>query len=64
MQPDQADALVLALRNAARDLVERRSINDLEQALTQIVAVAACSPARSSACTTGIECWPGVWYDA
>ena len=40
MQPDQADALVLALRNAARDLVERRSINDLEQALTQIVAVA------------------------
>jgi hypothetical protein len=40
MQPDQADALVLALRNAARDLVERRSIHDLEQALTQIVAVA------------------------
>jgi hypothetical protein len=40
MQPDQADCLVLALRNAARDLVERRSINDLEQALTQIVAVA------------------------
>src|SRR3954451_16935697 len=40
MQPYQADSLVLALRNAARDLVDRRSINDLEQALTQIVAVA------------------------
>jgi hypothetical protein len=40
MQPDQADALVLALRSAARDLVDRCSINDLEQALTQIVAVA------------------------
>src|SRR4051794_28852181 len=40
IQPDQADALVLALRRAARDLVSRRSINDLEQALTQIVAVA------------------------
>jgi ANTAR domain/GAF domain len=40
MQPYQADSLVLALRNAARDLVDRRSIHDLEQALTQIVAVA------------------------
>jgi hypothetical protein len=40
MQPEQADSLVLALRDAARDLVARRSINDLEQALTQIVAVA------------------------
>lgn len=40
MQPDQADSLVLALRNAARDLVARRSITDLEYALTQIVAVA------------------------
>jgi len=40
MQPEQADSLVLALRDAARDLVARRSINDLEQVLTQIVAVA------------------------
>jgi ANTAR domain-containing protein/GAF domain-containing protein len=40
MQPDQAESLVLALRNAARDMVARRSISDLEQALTQIVAVA------------------------
>src|SRR3954465_8210117 len=39
-QPDQADALVLALRRAARDLVSRRSISDLEQVLTQIVATA------------------------
>src|SRR5215218_5645728 len=40
IQPDQADALVLALRRAARDLVSRRSISDLEQVLTQIVATA------------------------
>jgi ANTAR domain/GAF domain len=41
MQPDQVDVLVLALRRAARDLVSQRSISDLEQALTQIVATAA-----------------------
>jgi hypothetical protein len=40
MQPDQADSLVLALRSAARDMVARRSISDLEHALAQIVAVA------------------------
>jgi ANTAR domain/GAF domain len=40
IQPDQADALVLALRRAARDLVSRHSISDLEQVLTQIVATA------------------------
>jgi hypothetical protein len=40
MQPEKADSLVLALRSAARDLVSRRSISDLEQALTQIVATA------------------------
>jgi hypothetical protein len=40
MQPQQADSLVLALRNAAREMVDRRSISDLEHVLTQIVAVA------------------------
>jgi hypothetical protein len=40
MQPERSDALVLALRNAARDLVTHRSMSDLEQTLTQIVAVA------------------------
>ena len=40
MQPQQADSLVLALRNAAREMVDRRSISDLEYVLTQIVAVA------------------------
>jgi hypothetical protein len=40
MQPEKSDALVLALRGAARDLVARRSISDLEQALSQIVATA------------------------
>ena len=40
MQPDQVDLLVLALRRAARDLVSERSISDLEQALSQIVATA------------------------
>jgi hypothetical protein len=40
MQPDQVDLLVLTLRRAARDLVSERSISDLEQALTQIVATA------------------------
>ena len=40
MQPQRADSLVLALRNAAREMVDRRSISDLEYVLTQIVAVA------------------------
>ena len=40
MQSQQADSLVLALRNAAREMVDRRSICDLELVLTQIVAVA------------------------
>ena len=40
MQPGQAHSLVLALRRAARNLVARRSIGDLEWALTQIVATA------------------------
>ncbi len=37
---DHADSLVVALRRAARTMVDRRSIADLEQTLTQIVAVA------------------------
>jgi hypothetical protein len=40
MQPEQSDELVVALRGAARDLVARRSISDLEQTLGYIVAAA------------------------
>jgi hypothetical protein len=40
MQPGQNDKLVTALRKAARDLVDRRSISDLEHTLDQIVAAA------------------------
>jgi hypothetical protein len=40
MQPGQSDELVVALRHAARDLLARRSISDLEQTLGQIVAAA------------------------
>ena len=40
MQPDSTDQLVVALRNAANVLVERRSIRDLEQTLHEIVTAA------------------------
>ncbi|MBW0104703.1 GAF and ANTAR domain-containing protein [Pseudonocardia sp. KRD291] len=40
MQAEQSDELVIALRNAARDLIAHRSITDLEQTLDQIVAAA------------------------
>ncbi|MGD9989538.1 GAF and ANTAR domain-containing protein [Pseudonocardia sp.] len=40
MQPAQSDELVTVLRHAARDLLARRSISDLELTLTQIVAAA------------------------
>jgi hypothetical protein len=40
MRPGQSDELVVALRHAARDLLARRSIRDLEQTLGQIVAAA------------------------
>jgi len=40
MQPEQSHELVVALRGAARDLVARRSISDLEQTLDYIVAAA------------------------
>src|SRR3954447_13569954 len=49
MQPEQADALVLALRRAARDLVSRHSISDLEHVLTQIVATAVDTVPRVDA---------------
>jgi hypothetical protein len=40
VHPDHDDQLVTALRTAARDLAQRRSIRDLEQTLRQIVASA------------------------
>ncbi|GLZ50296.1 hypothetical protein Acsp06_64810 [Actinomycetospora sp. NBRC 106375] len=40
MHPGQAEQLVVALRRAARTLVERRSIRDLQQTLSEIVAAA------------------------
>lgn len=40
MQPEQSDALVVALRKAGHDLLAHHSINDLEQTLGQIVAAA------------------------
>jgi hypothetical protein len=51
MQSEQADALVLALRSAARDLVGQRSISDLEHVLTQIVEAA-------------VDTVPGAWMPA
>jgi hypothetical protein len=40
MDPGPHDQLVIALRSAARDLAQRRSIRDLQQTLEQIVASA------------------------
>jgi hypothetical protein len=40
VHPGQADQLVVALRKAARALLERRSIRDLQQTLSGIVAAA------------------------
>jgi hypothetical protein len=40
MRPDQHEQIVIALRQAARDLAGRRSIRDLEETLGQIVASA------------------------
>jgi hypothetical protein len=43
MQPQQNEQLVVALRQAARELAGRRSIRDLEETLRQIVAAAVDS---------------------
>ena len=40
MQPESTDALVVALRSAARDMLARPSILDLEQTLGRIVSAA------------------------
>src|SRR4051794_24359399 len=40
VDPDQNEQLVIAMRNAARALAQRRSIRDLQETLTQIVASA------------------------
>src|SRR6195952_4759908 len=40
MRPDQNEQIVIALRQAARDLAGQRSIRDLEETLGQIVASA------------------------
>ncbi|HEY2195308.1 MAG TPA: hypothetical protein VGH76_23820, partial [Actinomycetospora sp.] len=40
MHTDHDDQVLVALRNAARDLAGRRSIRDLEETLRQIVAAA------------------------
>ena len=40
MRPDHSDELIGALRSAARQLTERRSIRDMEATLGQIVAAA------------------------
>jgi hypothetical protein len=40
MHPDENDQLVVALRAAARELADHRSIRDLEQTLGQIVSAA------------------------
>ena len=40
MHPGQAEQLVVALRRTARNLLERRSIRDLQQTLSEIVAAA------------------------
>lgn len=40
MQPEHTDELAIALRRAARNLTERRSIRDLEETLRQIVVSA------------------------
>jgi hypothetical protein len=40
MHIGQDDQVLVALRNAARDLAQRRSIRDLEETLRQIVAAA------------------------
>ncbi|MDD7920686.1 hypothetical protein [Actinomycetospora callitridis] len=40
MSTEQDDQVLVALRNAARDLTRRRSIRDLEETLGQIVASA------------------------
>jgi ANTAR domain-containing protein/GAF domain-containing protein len=41
MRPEQNEQIVIALRQAARDLAGRRSIRDLDETLGQIVATAA-----------------------
>src|SRR3954449_8962930 len=43
MYTEQDDQVLVALRNAARDLAQRRSIRDLEETLRQIVASAVDS---------------------
>src|SRR5215212_9532746 len=43
MSAEQNDQVLVALRNAARDLAQRRSIRDLEETLRQIVASAVDS---------------------
>jgi hypothetical protein len=40
VQPEQNDQLVVAMRNAARGLAQRRSIRDMEETLGQIVSSA------------------------
>jgi hypothetical protein len=43
MHTERDDQVLVALRNAARDLAQRRSIRDLEETLRQIVAAAVDS---------------------